>query len=58
MKKNCKFLKDLNHTRLLRENLQHHIGPYFLKRKFPNTIFGTYIENYQSNLNEVAHGGF
>jgi uncharacterized protein (TIGR00369 family) len=35
-----------------------HIGPYFLKKAFPDTVFGTYVENYQSNLNEVAHGGF
>ena len=35
-----------------------HIGPYFFKKKFPDTIFGTFIENKQSNLNNVAHGGF
>ncbi len=35
-----------------------HVGPYFIKKKFPNTIFGTLIENHQTNLNEVAHGGF
>ena len=35
-----------------------HIGPYYIKNKFPNTIFGTYILNLQTNLNEVAHGGF
>ena len=35
-----------------------HIGPYFFKKAFPDTVFGTYVENYQSNLNEVAHGGF
>ena len=35
-----------------------HIGPYFIKKKFPYTIFGTYILNLQTNLNEVAHGGF
>ena len=35
-----------------------HIGPYFVKNKFPYTIFGTYVQNYHSNLNEVAHGGF
>ena len=26
-----------------------HVGPYFLKNKFPNTIFGTFIENHQTN---------
>ena len=35
-----------------------HIGPYYIKNTFPNTIFGTYIGNKVSNLNEVAHGGF
>ena len=35
-----------------------HIGPYFVKNKFPFTIFGTYVRNHHSNLNEVAHGGF
>ena len=35
-----------------------HVGPYFIKNKFPDTIFGIYIQNYQTNLNEVAHGGF
>ena len=34
------------------------IGPYFLKNKFPNTIFGTRINEKQSNLNDVSHGGF
>ncbi len=34
------------------------IGPYFIKNKFPNTIFGTLITKKQSNLNEVSHGGF
>ena len=36
----------------------HWIGPYFLKNKFPNTIFGTRITKKQSNLNDVSHGGF
>ena len=35
-----------------------HIGPYYIKNTFPDTIFGTYIGNKVSNLNEVAHGGF
>tara|TARA_B100000686_G_C16470864_1_gene802033 strand:- start:263 stop:685 length:423 start_codon:yes stop_codon:yes gene_type:complete len=35
-----------------------HVGPYFIKNKFPNTVFGTYIKENQSNLNNVAHGGF
>ncbi len=35
-----------------------HIGPYFVKNSFPKTIFGTFIQEIQSNLNNVAHGGF
>ena len=35
-----------------------HIGPYFIKNKFPKTIFGTRITEKQSNLNNVSHGGF
>ena len=35
-----------------------HIGPYYVKNKFPNTIFGVYVDEHQSNLNKVAHGGF
>ena len=35
-----------------------HIGPYFIKYAYPNTVFGMFIGEKQSNLNEVAHGGF
>ena len=35
-----------------------HIGPYFIKNNFPKTIFGVFVEEKQSNLNNVAHGGF
>ena len=35
-----------------------HIGPYFIKHNYPNTIFKVFIDNKLSNLNEVAHGGF
>jgi len=35
-----------------------HIGPYYIKYKYPNTVFGVLINNKSSNLNEVAHGGF
>ena len=35
-----------------------HIGPYYIKYKYPNTVFGVLIDNKSSNLNEVAHGGF
>ena len=34
------------------------IGPYFVKNDFPETLFGTFIKEKQSNLNNVAHGGF
>ena len=35
-----------------------HIGPYFVKNSFPHTVFGTFVQEIQSNLNNVAHGGF
>ena len=58
MKKKLQIPKGFKPYKTIEGKFAAHIGPYFLKRKFPNTIFGTYIENYQSNLNEVAHGGF
>ena len=58
MKKKLQIPKGFKPYKTIEGKFASHIGPYFLKRKFPNTIFGTYIENYQSNLNEVAHGGF
>lgn len=35
-----------------------HVGPYYIKNRFPKTIFGTFISEKHSNLNNVAHGGF
>ena len=35
-----------------------HIGPYYIKYVYPRTIFGVFINNKLSNLNNVAHGGF
>ena len=58
MKKKLQIPKGFKPYKTIEGKFAAHIGPYFIKRKFPNTIFGTYIENYQSNLNEVAHGGF
>ena len=58
MKKKLQIPKGFKPYKTIEGKFAAHIGPYFQKRKFPNTIFGTYIENYQSNLNEVAHGGF
>ena len=57
MKKKLQIPKGFKPYKTIEGKFAAYIGPYFLKRKFPNTIFGTYIENYQSNLNEVAHGG-
>ena len=34
------------------------IGPYYIKYKYPNTVFIVFIDNKLSNLNNVAHGGF
>ena len=58
MKKKLQIPRGFKPYKTIEGKFAAYIGPYFLKRKFPNTIFGTYIENYQSNLNEVAHGGF
>ena len=35
-----------------------HIGPYYIKYRYPRTVFGVFIDNRLSNLNNVAHGGF
>ena len=35
-----------------------HIGPYYTRYKYPNTEFLVLVEDKQSNLNNVAHGGF
>ena len=35
-----------------------HIGPYYIKYKYPRTVFIVFIDNKLSNLNNVAHGGF
>ena len=58
MKKKLQIPKGFKPYKTIEGKFASHIGPYFLKNIFPNTIFGTYIEQYQSNLNEVAHGGF
>ncbi|MEC8099990.1 MAG: PaaI family thioesterase [Pseudomonadota bacterium] len=58
MKKKLQIPKGFKPYKTIEGKFAAHIGPYFLKNEFPNTIFGTYIESYQSNLNEVAHGGF
>ncbi len=34
------------------------IGPYYTRYKYPNTEFLVLVEDKQSNLNNVAHGGF
>ena len=58
MNKKLQIPKGYKPYRTIEGKFASHIGPYFVKNKFPNTIFGTYIKNYHSNLNEVAHGGF
>jgi uncharacterized protein (TIGR00369 family) len=58
MKKKLQIPKGFKPYKTIEGKFAAHIGPYFLKKKFPNTIFGAYVENYQCNLNEVAHGGF
>ena len=34
------------------------IGPYYYKNDFPDTIFAVEIKEKQTNLRQVAHGGF
>tara|TARA_B100000902_G_scaffold382641_1_gene420550 strand:+ start:617 stop:1039 length:423 start_codon:yes stop_codon:yes gene_type:complete len=58
MKKKLQIPRGFKPYKTIEGKFADHIGPYFLKKPFPNTIFGTFVENYQSNLNEVAHGGF
>ena len=58
MKKKLQIPRGYKPYKTIEGKFAAHIGPYFLKKAFPDTIFGTYVENYQSNLNEVAHGGF
>jgi len=58
MKKKLQIPRGFKPYKTIEGKFAAHIGPYFLKKTFPNTIFGTFVENYQSNLNEVAHGGF
>jgi len=58
MKKKLQIPRSFKPYKTIEGKFAAHIGPYFLKKPFPDTIFGTYVENYQSNLNEVAHGGF
>ena len=31
-----------------------HIGPYYIKYKYPRTVFIVFIDNKLSNLNEIA----
>ncbi len=58
MSNNIKTPKNFKPYRTVEGKFAAHIGPYFIKNKYPNTIFGTFIGNKVSNLNEVAHGGF
>ena len=58
MKKKLQIPRGFKPYKTIEGKFAAHIGPYFLKKPFPDTIFGTYVDNYKSNLNEVAHGGF
>ena len=58
MKNKLQIPKGFKVYKTIEGKFAHHIGPYYLKNKFPNTVFGTHILNLHSNLNEVAHGGF
>ncbi len=58
MEKKLQIPKGFKPYSTIKGKFASHIGPFFIKNKFPDTTFGTYILNQQSNLNEVAHGGF
>ncbi len=55
---NIKIPSGFKPYKTLEGKFASHIGPYFIKNKYPNTLFGVSIDNKLSNLNEVAHGGF
>ena len=58
MRNNKQIPKGYKAYKTIEGKFASHIGPYFIKNNYPNTIFGVYVDNKSSNMNEVAHGGF
>ena len=58
MNDNMEIPKGFKPYKTIEGKFAAHLGPYYLKNKYPRTIFGVFISNKLSNLNNVAHGGF
>ena len=58
MDDNIQIPKGFRPYKTIEGKFASHIGPYYIKYKYPSTVFGVLIDNKSSNLNEVAHGGF
>ena len=58
MNDNIQIPKGFKPYKTIEGKFAAHIGPYFIKYKYPRTVFGVFINNKLSNLNNVAHGGF
>ena len=58
MKNNIQIPKGYKPYKTVEGKFAAHIGPYYIKYKYPRTIFIVFIDNKLSNLNNVAHGGF
>ncbi len=58
MLKNNQIPKGFKPYKTIEGKFADHIGPYYVKNQYPKTLFGTFIKTIQTNLNNVAHGGF
>ena len=58
MKNNIQIPKGYKPYKTIEGKFAAHIGPYYIKYKYPRTVFIVFIDNKLSNLNNVAHGGF
>ena len=58
MKNNIQISKGYKPYKTIEGKFAAHIGPYFIKNDYPDTVFIVFIDNKLSNLNNVAHGGF
>ena len=58
MKNNIQIPKGYKPYKTIEGKFAAHIGPYYIKNKYPRTVFIVFIDNKLSNLNNVAHGGF
>ena len=58
MKNNIQIPKGYKPYKTIEGKFAAHIGPYYIKYKYPRAVFTVFIDNKLSNLNNVAHGGF